>query len=567
MGEVLGALREVFRSPGLRRLQLAWFTTSVGVWGGSLALAVYAYDTGGPVAVGAMALFRTLPGALAAPFLALEADRRSRRTILLLASVGLAACTLAIASAVALEAPLAVVYALVGLLAMVSPAYKPAQTALLPRLARTPTELSAANVAASMVFNLGVVVGALSAGGLLSATSAATSLGVLAGAFALAMAPLARIPQDPPPEPEPGARPASELVEGFRTVVRSAELRDLAAMACCLTLVDGALDVLVVVAALGFLDVGDAGVGLLSAVWGVGCVAGGPAVLRLLHRGRLTAGLTIGSFLLGSSVAVLGLLPAVAVAAASLVAFGIGYTLVEGAAETLLQRLVADHVLARVFGVVETLSVITVAVGSLSAGLLVNLTGARTTIVLTGTLMPAVVLLLRRRLLRLEAGTPVSDRDYALLRAHPIFAPLPVATIERLAGAVEEVHPADGAAVMSGPWDAPFGPKRSDHRTTPHAGHHRGLRGPGPSSTRCTPTASSPCPWAAEARVPSPERPQGRDRGRNAVTGGLGARPRFHPRSWATQGGIGWHRADAARTKPQVRGTFRVLGGRLRIDF
>ena len=157
-------LRDVFRNPALRRLHLAWLATSVGVWGGSLALAVYAYDVGGPVAVGVMALCRTLPGALAAPFLALAADRNSRRTILLVTTVAQAAVLAATVAAVAADAPIAVVFGLAGLFAVVNPAYRPAQTALFARLAGTPRELCAANVAASMVFNLGFAVGGAGAG-------------------------------------------------------------------------------------------------------------------------------------------------------------------------------------------------------------------------------------------------------------------------------------------------------------------------------------------------------------------------------------------------------------------
>jgi hypothetical protein len=77
------ALREVFGNRQLRRLELAWLATSIGIWGGALALSVYAYARGGPTTVGGVALLRTLPGAAVGPFLALLADRVSRRAIML----------------------------------------------------------------------------------------------------------------------------------------------------------------------------------------------------------------------------------------------------------------------------------------------------------------------------------------------------------------------------------------------------------------------------------------------------------------------------------------------------
>ena len=48
-----------------------------------------------------------------------------------------------------------------------------------------------------------------------------------------------------------------------------------------------------------------------------------------------------------------------------------------------------------------------------------------------------LAMLLRRRLGELEAGAAVPERVYALLRALPMFAPLPVATIETLAARAE----------------------------------------------------------------------------------------------------------------------------------
>ena len=51
------------------------------------------------------------------------------------------------------------------------------------------------------------------------------------------------------------------------------------------TLVEGALDVLIVVVALELLDIGDAGVGWLNAAWGFGGLLGGAAAVAA-RRGR-----------------------------------------------------------------------------------------------------------------------------------------------------------------------------------------------------------------------------------------------------------------------------------------
>lgn len=79
-------------------------------------------------------------------------------------------------------------------------------------------------------------------------------LGGLAAIFAISLIPLAGITRDRRPHVEPGARASSEALEGFRVVGRHPEVRELLGVLSALTLVEGATDALIVVAALSFLD-------------------------------------------------------------------------------------------------------------------------------------------------------------------------------------------------------------------------------------------------------------------------------------------------------------------------
>lgn len=432
----------------LRKLELAWMLTSLGVWGGLLALAVYAYGRGGASAVGVIAMLRALPGAPAAPLLALIVDRVSRRRMMIGSSAIRAALMLGIAAAVARDAPLGVVYGLVVLLAVAGPAFRPAFLALLPRASRTPGELASANVATSLVSNGGFLAGSLLVGILLSATSAEVVFAVLGAAFAATVMPLLGVEPDVPPEADPDAGTLSEVAAGFRAVGTDRSLRELVFLTSALVFLDGALDVLVVVGALEFLGGGEPGAGVLNAAWAAGCIAGGGVVMVLLSRGRLTTGITLGALLLGGAIAIIGFVPAFVVAAVALSLFGIGYTLVEVASVTLMQRLTPDHVLGRVGGVIEATTVTATAVGSLAAGFLVEAVGGRTSFVIVGALLPALILLRRRRLSSLEAGAPVAEREYQLLRGHQIFMPLSVAEAERLANSLQEVRPMSGEQVI-----------------------------------------------------------------------------------------------------------------------
>src|SRR5438034_930699 len=58
ISDALRSLRDVFRNPALRRIQLAFATSIIGDWAYAVAVAVYAYDHGGATAVGVLGVAR-----------------------------------------------------------------------------------------------------------------------------------------------------------------------------------------------------------------------------------------------------------------------------------------------------------------------------------------------------------------------------------------------------------------------------------------------------------------------------------------------------------------------------
>jgi MFS family permease len=147
--ESLRALREVYGNRGLRRLQLAWAGSIIGTWAFSIALAVYAYRHGGASAVGLVVVIRWLPAAFSSPFMGILGDRYPRVLVMMASDVLRAAAFGGMTACILVDGPSGVVYALVGLTSVISTAFRPAQAALLPALARTPEELTAANVSSS----------------------------------------------------------------------------------------------------------------------------------------------------------------------------------------------------------------------------------------------------------------------------------------------------------------------------------------------------------------------------------------------------------------------------------
>jgi hypothetical protein len=88
------------------------------------------------------------------------------------------------AGAVALSAgPAWAVYTLAGVAAILATAFLPAESALLPELARNPEELTAANVARSTIDSVGSFAGPAIGGLLLAATSAGWVFLVTAATF------------------------------------------------------------------------------------------------------------------------------------------------------------------------------------------------------------------------------------------------------------------------------------------------------------------------------------------------------------------------------------------------
>ena len=429
-------VRAALGTPGLRRLVTGWALASLGSWAFMIALSVYAYRQGGAGAVGLAAAVRMIPAGLAAPFTGLLGDRFSRRDVLVGLSAARAVALALVAAAVAASAPLALALVLAAVFTALQTGHRPAQNALAPLLASSPRQLAAATAVANAVENASFVAGSLLGGVLVAATSVSVGFAATAVAFALAAVVLATIPRDAVPahrEIPTGASVAREALAGFPEVWAERGLRLVVGTLAVTTLVEGAADVLVVVSALQLLAMGTDGVGWLNAAWGVGGVLGGGVALSMLGRGRLSSGLAAGIVLAGLPLLAIAALPRVPVAVAVLAVLGVGYTLIEVAGHSLVQRLASDHLLARAFGVVETSYHLATGLGSILAAGVIALLGVRGALAVFGGALILLVAVRWSALGRLEAGAVVPEREFALLRGVPFCAPLPITTVEVLA--------------------------------------------------------------------------------------------------------------------------------------
>lgn len=442
-------LRAAVPASALRRVQTTWTAAAVGGWTFMVAFAVYAYQEGGASAVGVAALARMLPAGIVAPVTGVLADRHSRHDVLIAACLARGAVLIVMATAVAVSAPFVVVLVLGGVFTVLMTAHRPAHAALLPQLATSPPELAAANAVTSSLDNVGFMCGALLGGTLVAATSVGVALAAAAAAFALGALAMVGVHRDPVPTYREQRRGTlAELGDGVRAVLSHRELRLVFGVASSATLVEGAIDVLVVITAFAVLDLGGGGVGWLNAAWGVGGFAGGAAALLLLRRGRLAAGLAGGGLVAGLALLVFAALPRTAVAIAALLAVGLGYSLIEVAGRSLLQRLASDEVLGRTGALIESAYWIAMGLGGILAPRLVDELGARGAIAVTGSALPVLVLARWVALARLEAGRPVPERIYRRLRGLSLFAAVPPAVLEGLALRSREHRFPAGQVVM-----------------------------------------------------------------------------------------------------------------------
>ena len=445
----LRALAAVFQNAQLRRLELAWSGSILGQWGYEVALAVFAYRAGGAAAVGAVVLIRLLPAALITPFAALLGDRYRRDRVMVVADLVRAGAMAGAAATTSAHAPPAAVYSLASVVAISGTAFQPAQSALLPALARSPEELAAANATSTTLESVGFFVGPALGGILLAVTSVGAVFAATAVTFALSAGLLSGLRAGRATAP-PGPHTSTfrEALAGFRAIAADRRLRTIVGLYGGQTIAAGVLRVLLVVSALKLLGLGASGVGFLNSAVGVGAIAGLLVVLSLLGGGGPARMLGAGIVFWGLPLALLAAWPTVAAALVLFVVLGAANTLVDVAAFTLLQRLAPDEVRSRVFGVLESTLLATIGLGAVAAPALLFLLGIRGALVAVGLFLAVLGLLAWRALARIDAVLVPLANTVALLRSIPMLAPLAPAALEQVAASLVPVSVPAGKDVF-----------------------------------------------------------------------------------------------------------------------
>ena len=427
--------------------------STLGHWGYTVALVVWAYDAGGPSLVGIATFVRILPAALAAPFIGALADRYERRLAMVISDLVRAASLAVAAVGIAIELPPALVLATVAVAGIAQSTFFPSLSALMPSLTNTPEELTAANVTTSAIDGIGMFAGPAIGGVLLVSTSPqAVFLWTVAcllwsAALIRGVRPVGAAAERGEEGTEASQRILAMVREGFAAAFREPAARLIVGLYSIQTLIAGYLASIIVLVVFELLDRGAAWVGYLEGAIGVGGLLGVLMSTSLVGRRDLAAPFGIGVMLFGAPLVLVAGWDSVAVALAAMVIIGAGNALCDVSGVTLLQRATPDAVRARVFSVLETVVLASIAVGGLVAPLLADAAGLRAALVVGGLLPVVAVLAAWRPLRRLDLVAPptaVLDR----LRRVPLFAPLAAPVLERLALGARELRVPAGQVVF-----------------------------------------------------------------------------------------------------------------------
>ena len=320
-------------------------------------------------------------------------------------------------------------------------------SALLPLLCRTPTELAQANVVRGLLDSISTLVGPAIAAVLLAGGSPAAGFFAVAVVSALSAAVDLGLSVEEPEQRVGRGSVVQGLLVGARITLRSPQLRVLLGLLAAQVITRGALSVFSVLVAVDLLGMGEPGVGTLTSAVGAGAIVGSLFASVFVTNRRLAVWFGAGVALWGAPLILLALLPHEPAALSLFALIGVGNALVDVGLFTLVARLVPERLLARVFGLLECLGGLAVGGGSVLAAWLASAAGLREALWLVGAIGPALVLVFWFPLRRLDDAMTARDEDLALLRRVTVLDPLPLPALEQLAAGLRPRHVTAGESL------------------------------------------------------------------------------------------------------------------------
>jgi MFS family permease len=419
---------------GLRRVLVAYALydfVQFFVW---LAIIFWSFHVGGAYLAGVAALVQMVPAAVLAPALASVGDRIPRGMALVVAYTFVGATCAITAMVLYTSAPIAVVLTAATAVTTGLAIVRPIHFAALPQLAATPDELVSANSLSSVADGIFRFLGPVAAG-IVSATLGYWQVFVIAAALCLLAAGCCI-----------GLRSGSAVLDtahepgGLRAALGGIATLwgDWGSLALLMVLtvdfvVTGALDVLGVAFAGDVLGVGATGAALVIGSLGIGGLVGAVMGASLSRGRRLAPVIVTGAVIEGLGFAAVALFRSPPPAMLVLAMAGTGGAIMLVSGRTLLQRATDDRVLARVFAVQESTTMIGTAAGAMLAPLLITRFSVAGAFVPLGIGCALLALLGVVLIKRVDAAAVYRPQEISLLRGVSFLSHLPEYDLERLA--------------------------------------------------------------------------------------------------------------------------------------
>jgi MFS family permease len=416
------SLPPLLRQHDFRALLGARFTTTLATSALATVVGYQVYIiTRDPLALGWLGLVEAIPALSLMLFGGHVADRRDRRSIILVTSAAATACSVALAlisaGSAATLIPILVVIFLIG---VASGFERPALTAFEAQV--IPREQAVQGVSyQSTVSQTGGILGPVLGGIAVAVVGVAGTYAGIALLLAIATACLLAIPRKPMPEPVPGESIVDSLLGGLRYVARTPALIGSMALDLFAVFFGGAIALLPIFAT-DILHVGPVGLGLLRTAPAVGALGVMLIATRRppsRHAGR-TLLICVAGF--GVSMIVFGLSTTFALSMVALFFSGVTDGLSMIIRSTILRVLSPERIRGRVASVNWVFIGASNELGAFESGVAASIFGTVPTVVGGGLITLAVVgavalMVPTLRTLDLDVAEPTDDVPQAAVPA------------------------------------------------------------------------------------------------------------------------------------------------------
>lgn len=418
------------RRPLFRRLATTYALNEMGDWMGIVALSVLVYEaTESPLATAVLFLGTRFLPAFLAPILVTRIERPPPRIALPLVYCGETAAF----GALALLAPhfsLAAVVALATVDGTLALAGRALTRAVVASVLEPAGELREGNAVLNVAFTAGAALGPGLAGLVVAGLGVQTALFLNAASFYLVAWILITAGNLPRADPEEGGTIARAKA-GARYLRDNPILRRLLVAQGAAFVFFSAVIPVEVIYAKETLGTGDTGYGVMLASWGVGMLIGSLVFARA-RRAPLIVLLALSTLAVGAGYLGLAIAPNLALACVASLIGGTGNGVQWVSAISAVQELTEAGMQARVMAVLESIGAAMPGVGFALGGLIAAIATPRTTFLVAGLGVLAIVALITPTLggkragrLATAQGFPLDETNDVVLELLPGGLPTP----------------------------------------------------------------------------------------------------------------------------------------------